>query len=227
LNDNINISRIKTVHTALGELKDQVAFIGGAAVSLYKDRPTSEVRVTEDVDIVIEITTYAAFAIIEENLRKKGFINDIASKVICRYRVHGIIVDIMPIEEKILGFSNRWYRDGIRNSIDYSIDEHTQIRIFDVVHFLAAKIEAFNNRGNGDGRTSSDFEDIVYILNSRNKVWEELQNAQEEVKGFLKVAFGKLLELPYIYEWISAHLDYSEQKRASFIIEGLVDFTQS
>jgi predicted nucleotidyltransferase len=227
LNDNTNISRIKTVYTALGELKSKVVFIGGATVSLYKDRPTSEIRVTEDVDIVIEIATYAEFAKTEEKLRAKGFINDIASKIICRYRIHGIIVDIMPVEENILGFSNRWYRDGIKNSIDYSIDEHIQIRIFDVAHFLAAKIEAFNNRGNGDGRTSSDFEDIVYILNSRNKVWEELQNAQEKVKGFLKVAFGKLLELPYIYEWISAHLDYSEQKRASFITEGLVDFTQS
>ena len=32
-----------------------------------------------------------------------------------------------------------------------------------------------DNRGGGNGRWSSDFEDIVYVLNNRNSIWEELR----------------------------------------------------
>lgn len=39
-----NVSRIKTVCHALGDLKDQVVFVGGSTVSFYADRETLEVR---------------------------------------------------------------------------------------------------------------------------------------------------------------------------------------
>lgn len=63
-----NLLRIKVVHKALEELGNQVVFIGGATVSLYTDRQAEEVRPTDDIDVLIELTTYAA---IEDKLRKK------------------------------------------------------------------------------------------------------------------------------------------------------------
>ena len=82
-----NLTRIKVVHHALGELADNFFFIGGATVSLYTDRKSSELRPTDDIDILIELTRYEEFTKIEEKLRSKGFVNDIESKVICRYKV--------------------------------------------------------------------------------------------------------------------------------------------
>lgn len=226
MNDHANITRIRTVNSALEELAESVVYVGGATVSLYKDRPASETRVTDDVDIVVEIASYADYAEIEIRLRKKGFVNDIESKVICRYKVAGIVVDVLPTEENVLGFKNRWYAEGFRNAIDYSIAENETIKIFSSIYFLSSKLDAFNDRGNMDGRTSSDFEDIAYLLNNRKAIWGELKEASGDVKNYLRDEFKKLLSHEYIYEWISSHLDFNEQNRVSIIIAGLTKFVE-
>lgn len=101
-----NITRIKAVHYALEELAVDVVFVGGATVSLYADRPVNEIRPTDDVDLLVELSSYNGYAEIEEKLRAKGFANDVASGVICRFIVEGIIVDVMPTTTEVLGFSN-------------------------------------------------------------------------------------------------------------------------
>jgi transcription-repair coupling factor (superfamily II helicase) len=135
VSDHYNITRIKVVYSALEELASQVVFVGGATVSLYKDRIVSDSRVTDDVDIVVEIAAYREYAEIEEKLRSKGFTNDMTSKIVCRYIVRGVIVDIMPTSVDILGFTNLWYADGVKNTITHKIDESTEVKIFDAVHF--------------------------------------------------------------------------------------------
>lgn len=224
MNDNDNIVRIKAVYRALEDLGKKVVFVGGATVSLYKDRPASETRFTDDVDIVVELLKYADYANIEDQLRKKGFVNDTESGVICRYKINGIIVDVMPTNENILGFNNQWYTDGFKNSVEYPLTENESVRIFSSVYFIASKLDAFNDRGNADGRTSSDFEDIVYMLNNRTVIWEEMKNAPAPVKTFLKEQFQKLVAEDHLYEWISVHLEYNEQRRVNYILGGLADF---
>ena len=224
MNDHDNIIRIKTVFRALEELGNMVVFVGGATVSLYKDRPAAETRVTEDVDIVIEVLKYGDYANIEDQLRKKGFVNDMESGVICRYRINGIIVDVMPTNENILGFKNKWYADGFQNSIEYNLTENESVRIFNSIYFIASKLDAFNDRGKNDGRTSSDFEDIIYVLNNRASIWEEMENAPDTVKTYLKEEFKKLINEEHLHEWISANLEYTEQKRGTYIYGELVTF---
>ncbi|HUC79495.1 MAG TPA: nucleotidyl transferase AbiEii/AbiGii toxin family protein [Flavisolibacter sp.] len=218
MSQRVNITRIKVVHDALEELASEVVFVGGATVSLYADRPSGEARPTEDVDILVELLHYRDYAAIEEKLRAKGFGNDTESNVICRYQVRGITVDVMPTGENVLGFTNPWYTHGYATSMEYTLEPEYTIRIFQPVYFLASKMEAFNNRGGGDGRWSSDFEDIVYVLNNRTTIWEELRTADEEVTHYLKQEFRKLLENEYIDEWISVHLEHSEQARIRTII---------
>jgi hypothetical protein len=50
-----NITRIEAVNNALGNLKDDFVFVGGATVSLYADRMAEEVRPTDDIDILVEL----------------------------------------------------------------------------------------------------------------------------------------------------------------------------
>ena len=76
-----------------------------------------------------------------------------------------------------------------------------------------------------DGRTSTDFEDIIiFVLNYRNAIWQELMDARGGVKLFLKNEFQTLLNDKYIDEWISCHLEHAEQRRVNFIIESLTKF---
>jgi hypothetical protein len=108
-NHHTNLVRLRAVASALAELNEKVVFVGGATVSLYAtDSAAAESRPTDDIDVVVEVATYGEFSSqIEERLRQLGFMNDHESTVICRYKIHGLIVDIMPTNPEVLGFSNR------------------------------------------------------------------------------------------------------------------------
>jgi predicted nucleotidyltransferase len=228
MSHNINITRIKAVNNALIKLEIPVVFVGGATASLYTDIDfREEVRPTDDVDVVVEIATYKNFTVIENNLRELGFENDRESKIICRYKYQGLIVDIMPTDEKVLGFSNKWYAPGFKQAIDFEIDKYHTVKIFTAAYFIASKLEAYKSRGNNDGRSSTDFEDIIFVLNTRNTIWQDLQNAPKDVKEYLKNEFSQLLANPYFDEWVSVHLNYTEQRRVNFIIGSLTEFVNN
>jgi predicted nucleotidyltransferase len=222
-----NVVRIKAVHHALGSFRDRVLYVGGASVSLYADRPSSEVRPKDDVDILIELLNYNGYAELEAQLRRQGFENDYESGIICRYRVQGIIVDVIPTNEDILGFSNRWYAEGFKHAMDIRLDQECEIRILQPHYFLATKIEAFKNRGGGDGRMSSDFEDIIFVLNNRRAIWDEMEKSSADIRTYLRNEWAIISENEYLYEWIGAHLDYVEQGRVSYIVGGLINFIRS
>jgi hypothetical protein len=106
-----NIPCLMAVGNALGSLRERVVFVGEAVVNLYSTTLTSapEPRVTEDVDCIVEAAPRTAFYQLEEELRTLGFVNDVASGVICRWTYQGLTVDIMPTDPTILGFGNPWY----------------------------------------------------------------------------------------------------------------------
>lgn len=216
-----NIARIKIVYDALGEIAEEVVFVGGATVSLYADRPSVETRPTDDVDIMVEVAGYGEYTALEERLRKKGFSNDQTSGVICRYQINGIIVDVMPTDQQILGFSNRWYKPAFTSAIVVKPEIDYSFRILRPDYFIATKFEAFMGRGNNDGRTSSDFEDIIFVLNNRTTIWNELLDSDPDALKYFRECFTSLLHVPYLQEWISASLDFHETNRVDYIINGI------
>lgn len=212
------------MNTALGELRNDIVFVGGATVSLYADRMAEEIRPTDDVDILVELWSVRDYAAFEEKLRHLGFTNDTTAKFAGRYIIEGVIVDLMPISEDILGFSNIWYAGGFRAAIEKEIDEFHTVKIFPAPYFIAAKLEAFKNRGKADGRTSTDFEDIVYVLENTNSIWEEMKSTNKPLNKYLKEAFSQLLANQYLEEWIDAHTGYNSPSSAGFILDNLQVF---
>jgi len=105
-----NILMLQTVAIGLGNLKNRMVFVGGAVAELYAENPAaSDIRPTLDVDCVIELRSGAAHARLEDDLRVRGFTNDSSPGApICRWLYQGIKVDVMPTDEKVLGFSNKW-----------------------------------------------------------------------------------------------------------------------
>jgi hypothetical protein len=216
-----NIVRIKVVAKALQELNNKVVFVGGAVVDLYADDPArGEIRPTDDVDVFMEVVSRLNYVEIEEKLREIGFKNDMESNVICRYKYHDVIVDVMPDDENVLGFANTWYKKGI-NSCQFVKLNDIEITILDVTYFLATKFEALNSKRHGDDyRLNSDFEDIVYIFDSRTTIKQDIKLADETVKHFLKKAVATLLIRSNIEEEVSANLETSNQViRKNRIIE--------
>ena len=223
MSHHINVTRIKAVNNALGELRDKVVFVGGATVSLYADSESEEIRPTEDIDIVVEIWARKDYIEIDEKLRKLGFINDQESEIICRYKIDGLVVDVMPTQSDILGFTNKWYQPGFEHSISYNLPE-SEIKIFSPPYFLASKLEAFIGRGNHDGRTSKDFEDIVFVLQNRLSIWSELLDANTEVVEYLKHTFANLMSSPNFEEWVDCHAGFGNISATYYIMEELNKF---
>jgi Fe2+ transport system protein FeoA len=130
---HINMLRLKAVARALGEWKEKVVFVGGATVSLYASRPlATNVRPTDDVDVVVELVSTGEFYQLQERLLELGFKHDTQSSVISRFLLQGLKVDFMPTDPTILGFSNKWYPDGVKTTIDHSINNEEPIRILPV-----------------------------------------------------------------------------------------------
>jgi hypothetical protein len=154
----------------------------------------------------VGISTRAGFSTFEEKLRELGFKNDIESKFIGRYKINGIIVDFMPIEENVLGFSNKWYKTGIEQSFLHRIDNDTSIRLMPFHYFIASKIEAHNSRNKADLRTSKDFEDIVYSFDNRLDPLKDMQEARGDVASYLKRELDDFMESPNFDEGVHCHL---------------------
>jgi hypothetical protein len=104
----------------------------------------------------------------------------------------GIEVDIMPTSDTQIGVSNKWYEPGLAFVQQVQV-QGIEIKIFSAPYFIATKFEAFNSRG-GDYRTSHDFEDIIYIIDNRTTIVEEVKASDEIVKEFLISSFKKVLE---------------------------------
>ena len=89
--------------------------------------------------------------------------------VICRWRHGALVVDVMPTDAAVLGFTNRWYAAALAHATWVPLGTR-DIRLITAPYFLATKFEAFHGRGHGDVRGSHDLEDIVAVtsFNARN-----------------------------------------------------------
>jgi hypothetical protein len=193
---NEQISMLETVARVLSQVPTTIVFTGGATIFLYLDEVAApDIRPTDDVDCVVEITSRAEYYNFSNLLRTLGLQETTEPGApLCRWQYEGISIDVMPCDESVLGFSNRWYKPGIANSIRYKLPSDRQILIFSTPYLLASKIEAFIGRGGGNFYFSSDIEDIVALLDGRSSLFEEVQQADDEVKAFLSGWFRAELE---------------------------------
>jgi len=213
---------LQLVAQGLGELKDEVVFVGGSVAELYANDPaTSDVRATLDVDCIVELSTRKAYYELEEELRKKKFRNDTTPGApICRWIYKDIIVDIMPVDTDILGFGNQWYKAGIAQKTEEVLPDGTSIYVFPVEYYLATKFEALIGRGGSDLRLSHDFEDIIFILDNTTDMAEVIRNTDRTLKSYLVERASILLADKNIEESISCALPLlSDEERTTDMIE--------
>lgn len=98
-NQVINRKATIKVAKALGELNEEVVFVGGAMVSLYMDDPAAEdIRPTKDLDLTFQITTVGKLEELRERLTKKGFSQSHEDNVVCRFRLDDLLIDVMSTQ---------------------------------------------------------------------------------------------------------------------------------
>ena len=210
-----NIAMIEKIANALGDLKEKVVFVGGSVAELYADFPeVSDIRPTIDVDCFLELHSYLNYSKLEEELRSLGFKDDTTQGApICRKIYQGIKVDFMPDDANVLGFSNRWYADGIKNKKESILPNNTSIYILSIEYYLATKFEALNSRGGADIRGSHDWEDIVYIMNNCAGLADAIKQCNDsQLVEYLQKQYLKLLNNNNIREIILSSLPYNSEE---------------
>jgi len=206
-----HIIRIRDIAKLLEGLNRPFVFVGGATVALYATFPDriEDVRPTEDVDVVVELLSYSGYAEISEEMIALGFSNDMESGVICRFKIHGLAVDIMPTDPNVIGFSNRWYPDGFKFAETIEIDDETSVKIFSAPYFLASKWEAFKSRGKRNFRASHDFEDMVFVFEQYHDLESKISNAPDDVRQYLRDEVGSMLDNDDFIEGVGCHMQNS------------------
>ena len=107
-----NRDRLLRTARLLRPLIGELVFVGGQVAELLVTDPAAvRVRPTDDVDVVVPVTTRTAYHALQMRLMGLGFTPDQrAGAPVCRMRTaDDLILDVMPLNEAILGFSNRWY----------------------------------------------------------------------------------------------------------------------
>jgi len=201
----------KLIHAVeqLGDLADELVFVGGCTTELFiTDKGSDYVRPTIDVDAIVQAVTYVQFTDFERRLRAAGFSNDTSEGApICRWRNGETLLDIMPVDGTFLGFNSKWYAEAVDAAILHEIKEGSFVKAVSPPYFLATKLEAFVDRGKNDHLGSRDLEDIITIINGRKEIVEEMAAAEGTVRTYVGRTLGSLLGERGFIDSLPGHLN--------------------
>jgi predicted nucleotidyltransferase len=207
-----NVQLVEVVARALGGLRDELVFVGGCAAGLLCTSPhAAPPRVTYDVDVIAEVAALSGYHALEKQFAARGFVRDMSPNApICRWRIGQVEVDLMPSDERILGFSNRWYGAAIATATEMLLPSGTRIRLISAPAFLATKFEAFATRGGGDLMASHDFEDIINLLDGRPGIEDEVAGTEAELAAYLVAQFRDVAHHPNFANTLPGLVTYDE-----------------
>lgn len=221
---NPNTELLKAVVAKLGTYADEFVFLGGSTVGLFiTDAAAANVRPTKDVDGIVQALTYAEYVQVEEKIASLGFSR--VEDPICRWEIDGLLLDVLPVDGRFLGFRSRWFSEAVETSDTHEIAPGTNVRIINPVYLIATKLEAFSDRGDRDFLVSHDMEDLLTVINGRKELIEEINSSDRSVREFIKAAFTSLLVDPKFIESIPGHLN-PEPERTAIVMDRLRQIIQ-
>ena len=179
------IQQLELLAEKLGDLCEEVVVVGGCSPALILDINTApDLRPTDDVDVMVQTDNYGRYFDFIERIKEKGFVER-QGDPIGRYVSDELVVDVMPTEADVLGFTNIWYKKAFDKAVYQKLPSGKYIKTVTPVYFIATKFEAFRNRGKNDLMASPDIEDIVTILVEVPTFEEELKQADKDVQKYI------------------------------------------
>lgn len=219
-----NLEMLASAARVLEPLLDELVFLGGCTTGLMITDPAAAgIRATKDVDAIAEVASYARYDALSERLRALKLREDTSEGApLCRWRYEHLIVDVMPIDSAVLGFTNRWYPAAMSSAQRVTVGG-LQVRVVTPVYFIATKLEAFRGRGNNDFAGSHDLEDVVTVIDGRHEVVAELTAADEDVRSYIGEQFSALLRKGAFVDSLPGLLlpDAANQARLPLLLERL------
>jgi hypothetical protein len=215
-----NRALFESIVRLLAPVLDELVFVGGCTTGLFITDPAAGgIRPTKDVDAIVDVTSYAKYTALSERLRQLGLAEDSSPGApLCRWRRADLIVDVMPIDEHVLGFSNRWYPLAIETAQTFDIAGY-DVRVVTPALFIATKLEAFHGRGGGDVFASHDMEDIIAVVDGRPEIMADVTAAPADVRTYIGADIDRLLGNPDFTEALAGFLlpDPASQRRRGLL----------
>lgn len=220
----LEIGALRAVSTRLDKTGLNYAFTGGSIVNLLLDHPDmSPARPTADVDVIIEIVSNGRYSDTEEVLRGLKFEHDMTEGApMCRWRLAGVVVDIMPTSGEPLGLNTQWFSEVLECAIEVEY-EHTKLKVVSPVGLLVTKYLTFTERGGGDYYGSHDLEDFITVVDGRKNIVSEVDQAIPPLRSYLIGGVKCWLEKDDFRDALSAHLpgDMASQQRLPVLTKKL------
>jgi len=207
----MGLTELSQVAKKLVGLQERFAFVGGCVLPLLLDatyRPSA--RSTFDVDVIVGVVSRTAESGLDERLRALGFHHDIrANAPRCRWILEGMTVDVMA-QGPGLEFATAWLVDGLAAAVDLELSPGVHARVITPPYFMAAKIQAFRDRGTTRGRPdyygSKDLEDVIALVEGRTTLVSELEHANPRVQQYVVSEITRLLRDQSFIDALPAHL---------------------
>jgi len=200
----------------------QFVFAGASILPLLLNDPAAPPpRPTIDVDVVVTVISYGKWQILQGRLRDCGFLVradvPVGKARLCLFHLGKLEVDIMPVDMPEIGCQSRILELGFKYAEPHQIEEDLVINALSAPSFLAAKLEAFEDRGLRDLPVSKDLGDIVMLLDGRIGLAGEVEQAPPEIRRFIADKMGRLLANGQVLDVISDML--REQGRERLLLE--------
>jgi hypothetical protein len=214
------LASLRPVAERLQLLKRKFVFVGGSIAPFYvTDERITDFRPTKDVDVIVEAITRSRMHQIEEDLRKNGFRND--PDVIHRFVLDGTLVDVLPVQSQEFDMLNRWYPATFETAKPIGPAPGLEIFVPTAPCFLATKLEAFVNRGQGDFLASKDIEDVLSIIDGREEIVGEAEDSPSEIRSFLSDTFGVMMGIQAFRDCIEGNISPAKPREEAML--ALVD----
>lgn len=203
-----NLDLLEGIAHAVRPLLDEIVFVGGAIAELYTTVPVlPRARATTDTDALCEAASYVEYAQLGRRLEALGFRQALRhNDPAYRWRSAAGVLDLMPIVEDVLGFTNAWYTYGLANAVEHTLADGLRIRILSPPAYLATKLAAYESRGKEDPYSSHDLEDIVALLARRPELVAEVEATPVELRSWTRDTITEFLARDDAEELVGANL---------------------
>lgn len=219
-----NLGALRAVADRLDGLGLSYAFVGGSIVNLLLDDPGfSPVRPTDDVDVILGVVIAERYSDLEARIRNLGFNHDTRDGApLCRWVLGGLTVDIMPTDGAALGLNTAWFKEALATATEQEF-AHTRLKLVSPVGFLATKYVAFLDRGAGDYYASHDLEDFITVIDGRESIVSDVDQAPAELRRYIIGAMQTLTVAREFDEALSGQIpsDRASQQRLPKLREKL------
>ena len=157
----------------------------------------SQARATLDVDCIVPAATLSEYDEIQAKLDELGIWPVLDEDApLCRRRAGNLTLDVLPRDVTLIGMRGGFLATGYDRAIAVDLPDGTRIHTLRPADLMAAKVEAWNDRGRGDWMASADLEDLLSLVEGMPDFGEVTQDSDLAVRRCLAQWAADMLAHP-------------------------------